>query len=905
MTNLTYIRLKNFSVILNCLNREEIVIDRSDSPNVLILLKGPNGIGKSSILSELSPLALEHTNSRSIKRTLKDKIAEKELHFVVNNSVKYICKIIYTNVKTSAYLAKKDLYEDDSIPPLELNPNGNISSYEDLLERELGFNKNYVKIGYLSPDITNFLGMKPTERSNFISSMLPDISMFLKAYEVVSKKANEKKREIDNINKELGKLSTINYETHLEQLKLSIDNINKSLDKTKEDITKNNIYLENLGKYQNLFIVKDKLKQEFLMKSNQLDIEYNKITMTQSLIEKYNCENGSDLLHQDLINLEKELTKLRENQYQCEVRIEKLTLSIREKSGLIDKSSFDETLEDILNYIEKFEKELKEYQEEIKSLEEMNSNLISLFDNMNIDLVYEFSRIMDLIINYSNQLDSLSDIDNFNSLTKIVIDLETNISKTSVEIETIEKEINEIIEKISLLKSNEEMKKLYSLRDSCNSTGCRILQELEKYVNIDNERNLLIKNKELYIEKKDNLIKSKEYDLEKLSNIKKNIQIVNSINNIIKESSNSIVKFSEPLIKLFKIENILEIINRLKSIKIQFNDFREYIHLKEKITQISNSLNELKVKKTTVISKNSLEKEVAELEELQKKNILLEEQIQNLFKEKSELEKISETKKKIEKDISIYEKTRLELLEFKQKLINLASIEYYYLHLKDILVKLQCEKAIKERDLSELEKERESIKTEFINKTQLEKLRNELLEIKNKYEALANIWSHKTGYPSLIMENFLLKLKEDTNRDLAEIWDNSLFIEEFVLSQSEFAIIMNKNGMIIPDASQCSMGEKALLTFSLSLAVLEMNLKERKYNNVRIDELNSNFDEKRNSSFLRMVKERMERLGVQSCFIISHRDDTFIDTPADIILLNPDEDLNSPFYKNKNIIFKL
>ena len=54
---ITYLKLKNFVNIKVGMNKTEIEIDLSKSKNKLTLLCGPNGSGKTSLLSELHPFA--------------------------------------------------------------------------------------------------------------------------------------------------------------------------------------------------------------------------------------------------------------------------------------------------------------------------------------------------------------------------------------------------------------------------------------------------------------------------------------------------------------------------------------------------------------------------------------------------------------------------------------------------------------------------------------------------------------------------------------------------------------------------------------------------------------------------------------------------------------------------------
>lgn len=903
MVNLVYLRLKHFTALTNCTGKDEIIIDRYDSPNVLIQIVGLNGTGKSSLLMEMTPYPLEHSISRTIKRTDKDKIAEKEVHLVVNNRMKYICKIYYGSNKTSAYI-----YEEDTTDPSsgrELNPNGNISTYEEMLELKLGLTKNYQQIGYLSSDLNNFISMKAADRSRYLSNFLPDVSLFLKGYDIVSKKVNEKKREIDNINKELGKLDSINYETNIKNLKLSIESKSKSLDLIKSDLVKCQMFQDNLSKYENIILEKEKIKQLFLKYSNELDILGNKIKMEQNLINSYNSEDGEKKLKEDINELEKSLIKERENEYNLSKNIDKLFLSIKEKEMILNENSNDyhENLDEIIHFIDQYQKELEVMNNELNIQTESNKYLIDIFGEMKINEIYEFSKIMDQIIELSNQFEKIDENNSYNMsfLSEKIYSLEKENSSIEEQISNNKITIEELNNKISLLQSNEEMKKLYNLKDSCQSTTCRILKELEKYINIETEKDLLNKNKNLIEEKQDLLSKRIENIKSIFNSINNNINIINKINELIMTYKNTIVTFSEYLKNIFKSISIEEIIKELKKIKIQFNDFREYIHLKEKIKNLNNSLNELKVKKSIVISKNNLEKEMTEYDS---SKIKREESLLNIkiIEEKlNELKTLSEIKEKIKKECDIYNEMRNELLDVKERLITLANIEYYLSHLKDIYIKLNINKNLQEKELQNLENEREVLKSEYINKQSLEKLRNELLEIKNKYEVLKSIWSVRDGYPALLLNNFLMNLKADVNRNLDEIWDNSLSIEDFVLTQTEFSIIINRNGMIIQDGSQCSSGEKAILTLALSLSIIEMNLRDKKYDVLRLDEIDGPLDPIRSSGYLSLLKERLERMNVSSCFLITHKSD-FEEVATDLILLKgaPRNNL-----QNKNIIFQL
>lgn len=902
MVDLVYLKLKNFEAINACMGLKEIEIDRTDSPNRIIMIKGANGSGKSTLLQELTPFNIENTLSRSSRRIPKNQEGSKEVKLIVDGRFLYHCILNYAPNKSSAYIKKYDLLlKDDN--GIELNPNGNISTYEDVLNKELGLTKSFQKIGYLSPDLVNFVGMKAAERSSYISSIMPDISIFMKSYEIVTKKSNLKKREIDNLNKEIGKLTSINYETTIKNLKLKLDDLNNSIDKTKTNITKCEVYLNNLEKYKTLFDKLDVSKQQHDELYHKLQVEKNRLDLNIETISQYITQDGSKKLKEDIEKLNNSLLKNREIEHFLENEIEKLLYSIDNKTKNLDKNSIEnETLEEILSKIQEYESDNIKYNDLLKSLEKENESNILIYDKMDINSVYDFSRISDYILDYINRLE-YSDLLDLNILNQQIDDYSIKSDKINKEIDESNREIKEIDEKINTIKTNDEMNYLYSLKDNSCNTGCRIIKELEKYINLSNEKELLAKHKELLSNKLENLNKQKENITETVYRIGQNVKILVSINDFINSNKESISLFSDYLKDVFKKE-IKDIVLEIKKLKLTFESYREYIHLKSKISNLVNIINELKIKKSNLITKADIAKEMNEYE---LKNNKLNEIRKCITDERellSKLNSMNETKSKIEEDVKNYNKNLKKVEEFGNSLVNLATIRYYYKHLKDIYTNLHKDLALAEHERNSVEKERELLKTEFVNKQQLEKLRNDYLKSKSDCDLLANIWSPKTGFPSLLIEQYLSNLKEIINKDLSETWDDTLLIEDFIVTSNEFGILINRNGTIISDASLCSQAEKAILAVSISLSIIEMSLQERKYDVLRMDEVDAVLDAYRSRLFLKILNERLDRMQISSCFVISHRDN-FEDIPADLIILK-DGDIDNNFVNDstKNIIFK-
>ena len=150
------------------------------------------------------------------------------------------------------------------------------------------------------------------------------------------------------------------------------------------------------------------------------------------------------------------------------------------------------------------------------------------------------------------------------------------------------------------------------------------------------------------------------------------------------------------------------------------------------------------------------------------------------------------------------------------------------------------------------------------------------------------------------MEEFLDTLTEQTNNDLEKMWGGNLKIHSFEIGANDFKIKIDRNGKILNDVTECSDGEQSTLAVAISFAIIEINLRYKKYNVLRFDEVDGPFDDARRRTFMETLVNRIPALDCGNLFIITHNNE-FNDAEADLIILdgaNEDIDLT-----NKNIIY--
>ena len=397
MVNLIRLKLVNFIGIYLGTGLKEFEIDRSKSNNNIILIIGHNGSGKTSLISELTPLPLEHIGARNKSRIIPNTIGVKELDYLVDNYVLYKIKIVYDPSKTTKCYITKHIDGKE----IDLNPNGNVESYLDVIEHELHMKKNYTNVGFLcgNNDKKNFVAMSPTERNNYISEWMPEISEFLNAYKLTGKLLTKLKKDIENYNKQIGNISSINYELELNFLNSNIENVSKQIKDIDTKIIQLNTYQEQLRKNVRDYRDLNDFKVKYLQNCEKMNKKFDTIV---TKYQKLNNIDPNENYEETLDKLEKDLETLKSNLAHCEQTINILSSEISSNESLLSKDEKinDTDLETILSTVEQNKEILKNLSSSISDMDEKYGSYISSEELKELDLNY------DNLMNFVNTLDS-------------------------------------------------------------------------------------------------------------------------------------------------------------------------------------------------------------------------------------------------------------------------------------------------------------------------------------------------------------------------------------------------------------------------------------------------------------------------------------------------------------------
>jgi len=203
MYRLVALKATNIAGFYSGLGRHTFEINLEDylDKDVFCVI-GDNGSGKSTFLNLISPWY------RPIGDRSKFVIPGKEgcviRKYLGTDGTEMVSKCIYRpkkdgNHTACCYLKMTKLGED----PIELNPSGNVSSYEALLYTYFGLTKEYLTFASYTSEIANIVKMTDTERKRNVGTLVPNTKRYEVAFDIVNDKYKELRNIIRNLSQKI------------------------------------------------------------------------------------------------------------------------------------------------------------------------------------------------------------------------------------------------------------------------------------------------------------------------------------------------------------------------------------------------------------------------------------------------------------------------------------------------------------------------------------------------------------------------------------------------------------------------------------------------------------------------------------------------------------------------------
>ena len=873
--------LEGFAPILAGTGKERIHLNLRNSDELINVFIGKIGSGKTYILSHLQPYSTVGTLDvrNSDDHIIEGKDGLKSITYQFNESI-----ITFTHKYTwtgSSHTKKSYILKDG----IELNPNGNRTTFEEIVELEFGITPSFLRLMRLGPNVANFIDLKATERKNYVATLLTQTEIYLTLHKYWTQ--------------ELRKLNT--------SATVLMNRLNLYGSKTLEE------YQEDLEELQDDHLVLTQQITDIRKKELSLETENNAILngnpLKDFLADEEKIQNDIARLEYDKKNLDDILSTFTKYPSITEVskeigKFDSMIHSTSEEIFQLEKKH-DEAIDTLNQLKDKYQisgntghlEQLREtYQNMIerenvykKELSHFNCSYSSTF----LSGFAEDLNLMNVLIMELTQYDQDIVKRLFNSDSSAI-----SYAKKQIEILGYRKlKVQKMINNIKFTKTYEPVGALY-FPPECPTKSCpfytthpSVLQKkLKKTSSFSDElKSYQTELNDLDVE----IYKYSDYPV-----IYGKIQSLKNYWNKAQPVLNSI--------HALRVESLLQII----TIR-QYDSWYNYDKIIDTIAKLETRDKYLAL----LESMKEIRLELNELEEMQ--DASMEERIASLEKEKSSLEESIETKERLKRELeeklksyneiyvilsdqSIYEsqyqnvtariqKAKEFFADFHKKKETLYTNETV---IKDLL------REITEKDslLESLSKDIDQLKTKINDIKYTGEELNKVLQEQKWMTYMVDAVSPKKGIPLLMVQMFLESCKDSINDMLYLVCEDNIEILDFDISETEFKIPYMVNGQRIDDISKASQGQSSLVSTIMSFVLIQ-KVGSLNYNIPLLDEIDGPLHKNEKTKFIAILLKYLKDIGSNQCFLITHDNDVFTNYPVQVIMTT-DEIVNQENYKS-------
>ncbi len=833
--------LENFEGVYIAMHTNFVRLDLRESKHKICLITGPNGKGKTVLLSQLNPFSslgtLDERDSLPLIR--KDKNGHKKI-VIFDRGNEYEIDHFYTPSKTS-HTVKSYIKKNGE----ELNPNGNVTSFKEVVKVELDIEPDYMKLIRLGNNVVNLIDLKNAERKTFMSKRLEEVNVFLLYYK--------------KINTELNTLKTLNA--------IVIDKLKKTNIESEED-----------------FIL---AKEALVEKQKELEeIEADILAITDSISKtKYQLSEIPEDTKQKMKDAERKLEKLLKksgNEFESLESLEKRYKAISE--NIIRNKERHKSLCNSVNvYIETIDRNRTESENTKAKIDHIVNEsdldgLMGLIESLKIriktdegkykkygEIKYTKKDVEDVLSFFKEKQEVLSTTYEFGDepIKKVISIMKKGESVSTYINEHLKKAIEE--EEIKSGKALiRRLLSMYNEKPACNK-NCSLLalrSSLESISGINDSETKY--NKEFF-----------SYMNLAYTSIKAVMLSFSEKKNLFELMPDNIKEFS-------KIESLYDRIRACEWIYDREVFFEELAFM----TEYENHLKDIE----------TLEDKEKELKLLLKSSPLpvLESLYSDLKKSMKEYsEKIVDTNNEIRAISGVIksDEVTLEELEILIEIVKQKdTIESIYYENKallekqaDLLRQLQTEESMFANASFERKRLQQWIATNDHNLKQAKVYQKELKVYQKFFDdwsVLKESLSSNKGIPLIFIDLYLKKAKAIVNSLLDEIYGGNMYIDDFIISADSFNIPFIKDGKSISDIRYASQGEKSFFSIALSFAISFQSMS--RYNIMLLDELDSVLDESNRSKFIAILEKLEDMIDSEQMFVISHNN-MFSMYPVDVV----------------------
>lgn len=918
---ITSLTLEGYIGIYNGLGLTKIFIDLSKARHKICLIAGPNGTGKSTIIGALNLLPDPNTCFIANQNASKGLTVEHQ-------------DIVYQLIITSLCNNGKRTNEGHIYKNgIDLNPNGNITSYKEIVFTEFDMDANFIAMSLISSENRGLADKTPAERKKVIASRIESLEVYNEMYKSLNKKANIFKSHLNSITSKLQNLGNKDdLVMRLSEIQKSEFSVTALIEENKKALIEAETQIKMLDptctigdRYAELserFEISSKSLKDIEIKLNGLKIKIKGDDTVESATKEIAANDAA------IAGLHGERKQLVLLSSELDTQIADLKNSIKD---LQSQEIGDSTLDTAIKAKEDKEREL------VALVEEFESNN-KIFDIKNCNEIA--SSTLDHIITICKDIELIPHLDQDLTLDEDVAitvmirkcmndlgDIRTVISSMIAEKNRLSETIKEATDKLNSLSKDrysltgqmeEDQLQLYEaiVPKSCSNMKRGKCTLFDKYSDLYNKNK---KNeKELArilneIEEITILINTLQEDYDTISDAIERLKTLSNIINYLGVCADefdlllngiSIRAMCDNLVfeEAYQISEELKIISGLKENLYELCNYRAArARLLSGIETI-----EATIAKHRVIVENigNINRQI-EAKEIEKKNI--NKKISDIMLQLETCEtlgkrlatKLDFCKMIDEFDAKFAEKAR-ELDEITEELLKMKDTGNQIQMLMDRREQCQSKVDVSMERLVEISNEKKRIESQILIWDNFQKEYTEYNE-KYNYVNILRKYSSPTqgGIQSLYMSMYMNKTLDLSNQILSMLFNGQYRILDYIINENEFRIPFIGSGMMVDDISSGSTSQKCIMGSIISMVSNAST--SPIYNIALLDEVDSGLDQNNRMMFADTILKAADILNIDQLFSISHSIEASINN-VDVILLSNDQNYIDQF-ANSNIIY--
>lgn len=886
------LRLENYIGIYNGMGLNHIEIDFSKCIHKVLIIKGDNGTGKSTIFKALTPLADSSINFIPDKTAIKEIAYETDFQTILN--IKYE-SIVKDGIRrpTKCYLNR--LNPDGSIE--NLNPSNNITTAKEVIYDILGIDDNFITLSQLSANKKGLGGLKPSERKRYVNSIISSLAVFNNIHKMISTKSTVLKSIIDSYVTKLNQIGNV---------AIVEDAIKKDTLALKELDNKKN------GLISEIATIKAELAR--LDTSGNFLNDYKDLSMRKIILEKEIRElpDVEEYSEEKLIQYEKDMARYEANEEMLSSRAKEildneldLSNSITELQIKLDSLYDKDHMDDLNSKIESTKKELESYKP-FFSLFETYKN-ISEQDYETVKLVIEkFNSTVETIFQTYSETVRKESMDSLRTGKNEVILDHTEI------LSGLEKQLEDLrTEKRDVEFLNNRSKDYNKIPDDCNhKSDCPFIKDIVE------AKNLLKSRQSLYslstkinstldaIESAKNLAEENMMKTQCLYEMRSILEYIQSMSKIIRKFPGT-----ESLDSINTLYHNIEYGIRLNFGSI--DKYQEFKNISTIVSALEDDLHSYESAKEKLISANAeirilqekIDTDLNNLSTIRDSKVSVLAEIEKIRSSKLEIKSVLDSIRYAKINKEKFEKVSGELQAITSKIDSMEKDTVAIKELTDRLNRRCAElSALQNTDLPALTKAIEENKYRIVL---FEQYTRDSQEYGAKYNEIQMIKKYTSihGIQTVYMSVFMNSILNMTNALLTLLFRGRFTLQPFIINENEFNIpCADSEGRVREDISLMSDSQLSMISMLISFVLLRNS--SNKYNIIKLDEVDDNLDNMNRIQFSILIEQIMIDLGFDQCLIISHNNELDLSN-TDIVILKMEsqEMIDSLYNSGGNIVF--